>query len=110
LFGPEIEVFIDETYKKATKLHARVTVGGPENAEAIGEILEWFSGKIAEAREKFGPYMDFREPKGCHFSAHGRLSQPFQAPSDLGVRLAQLFQSAPPAPRGRARRKRASTR
>jgi hypothetical protein len=63
LFGPEIKAYIDELYRSGVELHARRAAGvGRDEIERETELLEWFSGQSAEARQKFLKYIDFREP------------------------------------------------
>lgn len=62
LFGPEVGKFIDDVFKKATALHAQVTVGGAGAAVRQTEIMMWFSEQMREARKIFLKYLDFRKP------------------------------------------------
>lgn len=61
LFGPEVGVFINEVYKKATALYAHIQVG-PSGAAQQTEIMTWFIGQMGEARKIFLRYLDFRKP------------------------------------------------
>ncbi len=61
LFGPEVKTFIDEVYKKVVALEAHNTMGS-EGVTQRTEILNWFSGKMGEARMVFLKYLDFRKP------------------------------------------------
>jgi hypothetical protein len=67
LFGDEIEKFINELYTKGGRLHAiyvnmRNGVMRQEDIPVETEIVEWFAGQTAVARDKFLKYLDFREP------------------------------------------------
>jgi 7-keto-8-aminopelargonate synthetase-like enzyme len=69
LFGTEIGEYLDELYKKASRLHvvytASVPQGNvlrPEHIPVELEIVDWFSRQPRAADEKFLKYIDFREP------------------------------------------------
>lgn len=61
LFGPEVGAFIDEVYRRAVELHTHL-VTTPQGGERLTEILDWFSGRMGEARQVFKKYMDFTQP------------------------------------------------
>ncbi len=61
LFGREVGDFINEVYKKAVTLHTHIVIG-PNNAAQQSEVMNWFVGRMGEAREVFLPYLDFRKP------------------------------------------------
>jgi hypothetical protein len=61
LFGPEVKSFIDEVYSKAVTLNMHIVVG-PQTALQQTQVMEWFVGRIADARNVFLPYLDFRKP------------------------------------------------
>lgn len=65
LFGPEIGAYINGVYSKGVELHARdfgTTTGRQIDIEKSTELLTWFSGQSAIARNKFLKYVDFRKP------------------------------------------------
>jgi hypothetical protein len=62
LFGPEIGEFIMEVYRTGLELNTRDAVGGQESVARRTELLNWFGGRSAVAREKFLKYLDFRKP------------------------------------------------
>jgi hypothetical protein len=61
LFEQDANDFINEVYQQATALHAHMAMGA-EHAQQGHDVMEWFAGKIAEARTIFGRYLDFRKP------------------------------------------------
>jgi hypothetical protein len=61
LFGREVGEFINEVYRQGTALHAHMGMG-VEHVAQQQEIMEWFAGKIADARTVFAKYLDFRKP------------------------------------------------
>jgi hypothetical protein len=61
LFGSEVKTFIDELYKKVTALEMHNSMGS-EAVTQRTEILNWFPGKMGEARKVFLKYLDFRKP------------------------------------------------
>ncbi len=65
LFGPEIGEYINDVYSKGVELHARyhgIATGRQIDIEKSTELLKWFSGQSAIARNKFLKYVDFRKP------------------------------------------------
>lgn len=68
LFGAEIGEYIEELYKKGARLHTIYQMSGPqhivrqEDIPVQIEVVEWFSGQIRAAEQKFLKYIDFREP------------------------------------------------
>ena len=68
LFGAEIGEYIQELYKKGSRLHTIHQMRGPhaevrpEDIQADLETNEWFSGQTRVAEQKFLKYIDFREP------------------------------------------------
>jgi hypothetical protein len=68
LFGPEIGEYIEELYRKGTRLHSMWLAAGPEHvirADDVhehGEIQMWFSGQMDAVKVMFLKYLDFREP------------------------------------------------
>ena len=61
LFEQDANNFINEVYQQATALHAHMAMGA-EHAQQGHDVMEWFAGRIAEARTIFGRYLDFRKP------------------------------------------------
>ncbi len=57
LFGPEIGTFINDVYDRGVELHAQNADNAPTT-----ELMNWFSRRMAEAKQRFKPYMDFTEP------------------------------------------------
>jgi|SRR6266850_7661813 len=62
LFGREVGDFINEVYSKAVTLHTYLAVNNPQNAAQQTQVMEWFIGRMGEARRVFLPYLDFRKP------------------------------------------------
>ena len=59
LFGPEVEVFINNIWKKGNELWAHKQVPGTAMQQA--KIIEWFDAQRQEARNVFKKYIDFTE-------------------------------------------------
>jgi len=62
LFGPEIDQYIDEIYKKGVELNTADFVGRQEDIARRTELLKWFVEQTREAKAKFLKYLDFQEP------------------------------------------------
>jgi hypothetical protein len=68
LFGAEIGEYIDELYKKGTRLHSIWVASGaqhvirPDDIQEETEIEMWFTGQMDAVKGKFLKYLDFREP------------------------------------------------
>jgi predicted membrane protein len=68
LFGAEIGEYISELYTKGLRLHTIHEMSGqrqiirPDDVGVSAEVVEWFSGQIRVAEQKFLKYLDFREP------------------------------------------------
>ncbi len=68
LFGPEIEEYIHELYKRGVLLQTifqmRQPEGmfRPEDFPRHTELVEWFASQFKVAEQKFLKYIDFREP------------------------------------------------
>jgi hypothetical protein len=68
LFGPEIGEYLEELFKKGSRLLTINQMSGPqhiirpEDIPVQVEIVEWFSVQIRVAEQKFLKYIDFREP------------------------------------------------
>lgn len=67
-FGPEIGEYIDELYKKGTRLHSMWLASGPahvirpDDIEEETKIQMWFTDQIDALKGKFLKYLDFRGP------------------------------------------------
>jgi hypothetical protein len=64
LFGPEISQYIDDLYRNGVQLRASGALlqRNPEEIRRNTDLLNWFSGQSAIAREKFLKYLDFTKP------------------------------------------------
>lgn len=62
LFGPEVGKYIEEVYSRGLELRTRIVVGTQEDIQRSTDLLKWFNGQSAVARQIFLKYMDFREP------------------------------------------------